>query len=214
LSVLVIDDSPMPRYAARAMLDATATFRVTAEAVGGREGLRIFAKVRPQVVLVDVDMPDMDGAQTTRSILELGDPTPVVVAWTVSDASDDLIRMIHAGCRGYALKDFGPTELENALLAAVRGELSIPRRLLPDIIAKALATPKRREEEFNLTPRELDVLTAVGDGKAAKEVGAELHISKRSVDAHLRSIYRKLDVTNRVQAVNKARAFGLIGADA
>lgn len=213
--MLVIDDSPMPRFAARAMLDATPSFRFVAEAASGQEGVRVCERIRPDVVLIDVDMPDMDGARTTHAIVDLGDPRPVIVAWTVSDSSDDLIRMIRAGCNGYALKDFGPTELEHSLMAAVNGEMPVPRRMVPEVISKALAGPRTNNDDKvdALTMRELEVLRLVSRGSATKEVAAELGISRRSVDAHLRGIYRKLDATNRLQAVNRARARGLIPPD-
>ncbi len=213
-SVLVIDDNPMPRFAARAMLDATPSFRFAGEAGSGQEGVRVCGRIRPDVVLVDVDMPDMDGALTTRSIIELGDPKPVIVAWTVSDSSDDLIRMIRAGANGYALKDFGPNELEHSLLAAIQGETPVPRKMVPEVISKALAAPKHQDDGADgLTKREREVLRLVARGSATKEVAAQLGLKPRSVDAHLRGIYRKLDVTNRMQAVNRARARGLIPPD-
>lgn len=213
--MLVIDDNPMPRFAARAMLEATPSFRFAGEAASGQEGVRVCERIRPEVVLIDVDMPEMDGARTTKAIVELGDPRPVIVAWTVSDSSDDLIRMIRAGCNGYALKDFGPAELEHALMAAVNGEMPVPRKMVPEVISKALAGPRATgDEPFDaLTGRELQVLRLVARGSATKEVAAELGISRRSVDAHLRGIYRKLDATNRLQAVNRARARGLIPPD-
>ena len=211
LGVLVIDDSPVPRFAARAMLGATKSFRCVGEASSGPEGIAACQRLRPQVVLMDVDMPQMDGAQTTKSILEVVDPRPIIVAWTVSDSGDDLIRMIHAGCDGYALKDFGPAELERSLLAAVKGETPVPRKMVREVIAKAVSGPRAPGTEVeDLTAREREVLHLVARGSATKEVAAELGISRRSVDAHLRSIYRKLDATNRVQAVNRARTYGLI----
>lgn len=210
-SVLVIDDSPMPRFAAKAILDASSSFRFIGEATNGQEGVRLCQRLRPAVVLIDVDMPNMDGVQTTKAIVELGDPRPVIVAWTVSDSSDDLIRMIRAGCNGYALKDFGPAELEHSLLAAVQGETPVPRRLVREVISRAQPVPRQNRDQFEgLTAREQEVLRLVANGSATKEMAAELGISRRSVDAHLRAIYRKLDATNRVQAVNRARARGLI----
>lgn len=213
-SVLVIDDGAMPRYAAKGMLDASSSFRFAGEASGGQEGVRAYERLRPEVVLIDVEMPHMDGAQTTKAILELDGPRPVIVAWTVSDSSDDLIRMIRAGCNGYALKDFGPKELERSLLAAMNGEMPVPRKMMPDVIAKALAAPRPTSDHSEVvTSRERDVLRLVGQGATTKEVARALGISSRSVDSHLRSIYRKLDATNRVQAINKARALGVIPPD-
>lgn len=211
-SVLVVDDSPVPRFAGRAMLDATASFRCAGEAAGGAEGVRVVERLRPDVVLLDVDMPDMDGAATARAILALGEPRPVIVAWTVSDSSDDLVRMIRAGCNGYALKDFGPTELEHSLLSAIRGEMPLPRKMMPDLVSRVVTGTRSEggEGREDLTARENEVLGLLSDGAPTKEVARQLGISRRSVDAHLRSIYRKLDASNRVQALNRARARGLL----
>lgn len=193
------------------MLGATKSFRFIGEASNGADGVAACQRLLPDVVLMDVDMPQMDGAQAARSILERVDPSPVIVAWTVSDSGDDLIRMIHAGCHGYALKDFGPAELERSLLAAVKGETPVPRKMVRDVIAKAVSAPRSAGPELeDLTAREREVLHLVARGSATKEVASQLGISRRSVDAHLRSIYRKLDASNRVQAVNRARAHGLI----
>lgn len=193
------------------MLDATTSFRCAAEASGGSEGVRVCDRVRPDVVLLDVDMPEMDGEATAKAIVNLGEPIPVIVAWTVSDTSDDLVRMIRAGCAGYALKDFGPAELERSLLAAIQGEMPLPRRMLPDLVSKAVTSRKSDSDSAEeLTPRERQVLGLLSGGAAAKEVASDLNISRRSVDAHVRSIYRKLDATNRVQALNRARSLGLL----
>jgi len=103
--VVVIDDRTMPRIAVRAMLDSTGTFELVGEAASGEEGVRLCQRVHPELVLLDVDMPGMDGAATARAILGNQGPHPIIVAWTVSDSGEDLIRMIRAGCTGYTINE-------------------------------------------------------------------------------------------------------------
>jgi two-component system, NarL family, nitrate/nitrite response regulator NarL len=212
--VVVVDDRTMPRIAVRAMLDSTGTFELVGEAASGEEGVRVCQRLHPNLVLLDVDMPGMDGAATARAILALDGPHPVIVAWTVSDSSEDLIRMIRAGCAGYALKDSGPKELDRALLAALEGEMPVPRKLIPEIISRAVAPTERQAgAPPDLSPREREVLRLAARGATTKEIAKDLQISRRSVDAHLSNVYRKLDVVNRGQAVHHALLQGLIGAD-
>ena len=212
--VVVIDDRTMPRIAVKAMLDSTGTFQLVGEAASGEEGVRLCQRLHPELVLLDVDMPGMDGAATAKAILALEAPHPVIVAWTVSDSSEDLIRMIRSGCSGYALKDSGPRELDKALVTAFAGEMPIPRKLIPEVIARAIAPSERPiDAPPELSPRELEVLRFAARGAATKEIAKELGISRRSVDAHLSNVYRKLDVVNRGQAVHHALVRGLIGAD-
>ncbi|SRR6266542_2416031 len=212
--VVVIDDRTMPRIAVRAMLESTGTFRLVGEAASGEEGVRLCQRLHPELVLLDVDMPGMDGAATARAILGLDPPHPVIVAWTVSDSGEDLIRMIRSGCAGYALKDSGPRELDKALATALAGEMPVPRKLIPEVIARAVAPSERSiGDPPELSPRELEVLRLAARGSTTKEIAKDLGISRRSVDAHLSNLYRKLDVVNRGQAVHHALLRGLIGAD-
>lgn len=212
--VVVIDDRTMPRIAVRAMLDSTDVFELVGEAANGDEGVRVCRRFHPDVVLLDVDMPGKDGAATAKDILSLPGPKPAILAWTVSDSSEDLIRMIRAGCVGYALKDSGPQELARALTAALNGEMPIPRKLIPDIISRAVAPPERDSDRVpELSARELEVLRWAARGAATKEIAQAMGLSRRSVDTHLSNIYRKLDVANRGQAVRHALVHGLIGAD-
>ncbi|TMF90920.1 MAG: response regulator transcription factor [Chloroflexi bacterium] len=212
--VVVIDDRTMPRIAVRAMLDSTGTFELVGEAASGEEGVRLCQRVHPELVLLDVDMPGMDGAATARAILGNQGPHPIIVAWTVSDSGEDLIRMIRAGCAGYALKDSGPKELDRALMTAFHGDMPVPRKMIPEVITRAVARQERPAgAPPALSPREREVLRLAAHGLSTKEIAKDLTISRRSVDAHFSNIYRKLDVVNRGQAVHHALLQGLIGAD-
>ena len=126
LRVLVVDDSIVPRAAAKTLLAATKGLRYCGEARTGEQAIQKMTSLKPDLILMDVHMPGMDGPAATKAMRELN-PAVRIVAWTVSEASDDLLRMMQAGCSGYVLKDAGPQELERALLAAIRSETPVPR---------------------------------------------------------------------------------------
>ena len=208
--MLVVDDSVLPRAAARTMLGTTAGFRLCGEAASGAAALEAVATLNPDLVLMDVHMPEMDGAATTRALLERH-PHIKVIAWTVSESSDDLLRMIQAGCSGYVLKDSGPGELQRALGAAVRSESPVPRRMIPEVLRRvASETPLSQATTVALTSREMQILRGVAKGHTTKRIAQDLGLKTPSVDTHLHNIFRKLNSTNRGEAVSTALKLGLI----
>ena len=147
----MVDDSIVPRTAARAMLGSTADLRHVGEVSSGADALRAMEATKPDLVLMDVHMPDMDGPATAMALLARF-PGTKIVAWTVSDSSDDLLRMMKAGCSGYVLKDAGPAELRRALLAALRSESPVPRRMIPDVLRRvAVSTALSTNAKVSLT---------------------------------------------------------------
>ena len=208
--MLVVDDSIVPRTAARAMLSSTPDLRLVGEAVSGADALRSIDALKPDLVLMDVHMPDMDGPSTTRALIARY-PETKVIAWTVSEASDDLLRMMQAGCTGYVLKDAGPTELRRALLAALRNENPMPRRMMPDVLRRVVeTTPLPSRSNVNLTSREMQVLRAVAKGHTTKRMAKDLVLAAPSIETHLHNIFKKLNVNNRGEAVSSALKLGLI----
>ncbi len=209
--VVVVDDHSLPRVAARAMLASSSDLVLVGEAGSGEEALAIVPDLKPDVVLMDVDMKGMDGAQAAEKLLA-SDPELRIVAWTVSEAGDDLLRMLQVGCAGYVLKDVGAEELQRAIRAALRQDTPMPRRMLPDVVRRvAVQQPaKPTEADVHLTKRELEVLRMVGKGMTSKRMATELGLAVASVDTYLRTIYRKLGATNRGQAVNFALKKGVL----
>ena len=208
--MLVVDDSIVPRTAARAMLSSTSELRLVGEAVSGADALKSIDALKPDLVLMDVHMPDMDGPSTTRALIARY-PETKVIAWTVSEASDDLLRMMQAGCTGYVLKDAGPTELRRALLAALRNENPMPRRMMPDVLRRVVeTTPLPTRSNVNLTSREMQVLRAVAKGHTTKRMAKDLVLAAPSIETHLHNIFKKLNVNNRGEAVSSALKLGLI----
>lgn len=201
----------MPRIAAKAMLESAADLAHVGEAASGQEALELVRKARPDVVLMDVEMGEMDGATTARNLLRRN-PGLLILAWTVSETSDDLLRMFQAGCIGYVLKDVGPHELQTAIRTALRREAPIPRKMLPTMLkAAAKLMPPDAPTQPRCTVRELETLRLLAQGAPAKRIAAEMRLSKSSVDTHLRNLYRKLGVNNRADAIRAALRAGLIG---
>lgn len=212
-TVLVVDDRALPRIAMRAILDDVPNMRQVGEAASGAEAVELTRRLHPDIILLDVEMPNMSGVDTAKAIFDLGPPVPMVIAWTVSDAGDDLLRMMRAGCSGYILKDVGPQELSRAVKAATDGGTPIPRRLIPDLLARAvLPVPDGSRDPVSLTPREIVVLKQLAIGSSSKEIASRLRISPRSVETHLENLYRKLSVGSRGQAVRVALKRGLLTA--
>lgn len=212
-SVFVVDDRVVPRMAAKAMIDGLEGFRHVGEAATGEEALSVLPELRPDVVLLDIEMPGMDGVEVARRLTaEL--PEAKLLAWTVSEASDDLIEMFRAGCSGYVLKDSGPTEMHRALLAALRDDAPVPRKMVPDVLRKVgLVTARSMEPGVRLTARESEVLHLLARGSARKQIASSLGISVASVDSHVKSLYRKLEVSSQTEAVNAGLRRGLIRVD-
>src|SRR2546430_10345332 len=117
------------------MLSTTPELKFAGEASSGPDALKAMDSLKPDLVLMDVHMPLMDGPSTAKALLAKH-PTTKIVAWTVSESSDDLLRMMRAGCSGYVLKDVGPGELQRALLSALRSESPVPRRMIPEVLRR------------------------------------------------------------------------------
>jgi len=191
------------------MLSATSELKFAGEASSGTDALKAMDSLRPDLVLMDVHMPLMDGPSTAKALLDKY-PTTKIVAWTVSESSDDLLRMMRAGCSGYVLKDVGPGELQRALLAALRSESPVPRRMIPEVLRRVAESTPLSAGKVNLTSREMQVLRGVAKGHTTKHLAKDLGLAAPSVETHLRNIFKKLGSSNRGEAVSSALKLGLI----
>lgn len=210
IRVFVVDDRSLPRVAARAILGDSPGLVHVGDASSGLDAIAAISQARPDVVLMDVEMVPLDGAETTRRLVALH-PGLIIIAWTVSETSDDLLRMIEAGCAGYILKDVGPLELQHAIAAAIRHEAPLPRRMLPDVLRRAArGASTAPSTDIHLTERETQTLQLLARGTPTKQIAILMTIAQSSVDTHLRNIYRKLGVRNRGEAVSAALRFGLL----
>ena len=200
----MVDDRRLARIAAKAILEESRDLVWLGEASSADEAIALVPRVKPTAVLLDVEMPGVDGAETARRLMSLV-PKLVILAWTVSDEGDDLLRMLQAGCVGYALKESGPAELHNAIRAALRNETVVPRKMLGAILRQAADyVPDAASGRVVLTPTEMTILRLIAKGLPSKQIALRVGVAPSSVETHIRNIYRKLDANNRTAAVGFA----------
>jgi DNA-binding NarL/FixJ family response regulator len=203
LRLLVVDDHPVVRNGLTGMLASQADFDVVGEAADGAEAVTAVAALQPDVVLMDLRMPVMDGVDAIRAIRN-GPAAPPVLVLTTYDADADIVRAIEAGAAGYLLKDAPPVEL----YAAVRAVAAGGAPLSPTVAARLVH--RVRDQPETLSARELDVLRLVARGASNREVGRDLRISEATVKTHLIHAFEKLGVGDRTSAVTRAIERGLI----
>jgi DNA-binding NarL/FixJ family response regulator len=206
--VLLADDHPVVRAGLHGMLSAEPDLEVVAEAGSGDEAVVLAARYRPDVVLMDLRMPGVDGATATARIAaEL--PEVKVLVLTTYDTDADIVRAVEAGAAGYLLKDTPREQLADAVRAAARGETV----LAPPVAAKLMTRMRAPTPEATLTARETEVLALVARGRTNADIGRELHISEATVKTHLIRIFAKLEVDDRTAAVTAALRRGLLPPD-
>ncbi len=208
IRVVIADDHPVVREGLAAMLEREPDIEVVGEARDGQEAIERVAALRPDVVLMDLQMPRVDGVEAIRQIRERHSGVHVLVLTTYDD-DESILRGVEAGARGYLLKDAPRDELFRAVRAVARGESLLQPAVatrLPNRVARKSAQPAPE----TLTERELEVLRLLARGAANKEIGAELHISESTVKTHVANIFQKLDVGDRTEAVTAALRRGLL----
>jgi DNA-binding NarL/FixJ family response regulator len=210
LRLILVDDHKMLREGLRRSLEELG-FAVIAEAGDGEEGVRLAAAMRPDVMLMDVSMPEMDGVEATRQIVERN-PNAKVVMLTMHADRDVVDRALKAGAVGYLTKDCSMDEVAEAVRMASNGETALSPALAAGFLAEArkLDSGAEREEDRIITRREEEVLQLIADGCSTPEVAAKLYISQKTVKNHLASIYEKLNARDRTQAVITAVRMGII----
>jgi len=214
IRILIADDHRIVREGLRLILESQEEFAFLGEAADGEEAVRLAEELHPDVILMDLRMPGMDGITAIKKIRGR-DPQAAIVILTTYNEDDLMVRGLRAGARGFLLKDTDRGTLFRAIRSAARGEAL----LLPEVIAKVLArtaeeTPESAGQgtgtdgpdgkagtEGGLSERELEVLASVADGRRSKEIAVLLSISERTVKAHLASIYNKLGVDSRAAAI-------------
>jgi len=204
IKILIADDHPVVRSGIRGMLETEADFNVIAEAGNGREALELVEKLPPDVVLMDLRMPEMEGVEAITKIKE-SYPDIHILVLTTYDTDADIVRAVEAGATGYMLKDAPREELFRAVRATARGEAA-----LAPIVASRLMGKLRSSGEEALSPREIDVLMLVARGAGNQDVAEKLYISKATVKSHLLQIYQKLGVSDRTAAATTAIELGII----
>jgi DNA-binding NarL/FixJ family response regulator len=214
--VLIVDDEALVRTGLRMILSSADDLEVVAEAEDGADAVEAVRRHRPDVVLMDVRMPRMDGLTATRALVAL-DPAPKVVVLTTFDLDDYVFRALEAGASGFLLKDTPPRDLVQAVRVVADGQSmlspTVTARLIGHFTAGGASARQRaaRERLSVLTARENDVLLALARGLSNADVGRELFMSEATVKAHVSRLLAKLDVANRVQVAILAHDAGLLG---
>ena len=213
--VLVVDDQTLFREALTTLLEVREEVEVVSAAADGAEALELVARLRPDVVLMDLRMPVLDGVATTQR-LRVEHPDVRVLVLTTFDGDDEVFPALRAGAVGYLLKDATASRLVEGVLAAARGE-SV---LQPSVAAKVLARmsrlpdlpdgPRPQPLVDPLTHRELEVLRALADGLSNRETAERLYLSEGTVKNHVTNVLAKLGVRDRTQAALRAQALGLL----
>jgi DNA-binding NarL/FixJ family response regulator len=214
ISVLVVDDDPLVRSALRLMLGGQSDVQVVGEAADGLAGVAAARELAPDVILMDIRMPVLDGLAATIVVRDEPHP-PHVIVLTTFDADDYVLRALAAGADGFLLKDTPPAEILDAIRRVADGDPmlspSVTRRLIQQVAPPDSSRTSRAHERLGvLTGREHDVALAVGRGLSNAEIAAELFLSVPTVKAHVSRLFDKLAVTNRVQIAIVVHDAGLV----
>jgi DNA-binding NarL/FixJ family response regulator len=214
-TVLIVDDQPLQRYGFRILLESVPETEVAGEAAHGAEAVRKAAELRPDVVLMDVRMPGMDGIEATRRIVESGGRSRILVL-TTFDLDEYVHAALRAGASGFLLKDARPEELLSGIRAVAAGDAviapALTRRLLDEYARHVPAAPNDPAEDprlKSLTEREHEILVAIGKGWTNGEIAAHFVVSESTVKTHVGRVLAKIGARDRIQAVIFAYDLGL-----
>ncbi|WP_214102781.1 response regulator [Acrocarpospora catenulata] len=213
IRVVVADDQALVRAGVRMMLEAAGDVTVCAEAADGAQAVQEAERHRPDVVLMDLRMPRVDGLEATRRILAAQPAARIVVLTTFAE-DENVYAALRAGALGFLVKDDPPDRMVEAVRRAALGEPLLAASVLRRVVARALAAePDAPRVPPGLTERELQVLTLVGMGLSNGEIGERLHLGVTTVKTHVAAVMEKLDLRNRTQAAVVAHRLGLVDAD-
>jgi two-component system response regulator NreC len=212
IRLLLVDDQDIVRAGLRSLLESHQELEVVGEAGGGEEAVALATQLQPDVVLMDITMPDMDGAEATRRIKELN-PEVDVLALTIHEDEAYFFQMLNAGASGYVPKRASPEDLLAAIDVVAAGEV-----FLHPVVASALVqdylrrvrSGTERESYHGLTPRQREVLTLIAEGLSNQDIGSQLGISVRTVERHRENIMGRLNLHSRTDLVKYALRKGLI----
>jgi len=198
IRILIVEDQRIVREGLRAVLEDEDEIAIVGEAANGQEAIELFAQLQPDVVLMDLQMPVIDGPEATRRIRELS-PDARILVLTPYATDEFIFKALRAGAQGYLLKDASANELLGAIHSVHAGQT-----LLAPAVAARLVMGVSAGGQESLTPRELEVLTLIGQGRSNGEIAAMLAIAPRTAKVHVQNILSKLGATNRTEAVSLA----------
>lgn len=199
VKVMIADDHSMIREGLKQLLELEGDFEVIAEACDGLDCLEKLKTVVPDILLLDINMPEMNGIEVLEELKRREDPLKVLIL-TVHSEVEYLVKAVDIGANGYILKDSGSSELKQAINVIMSGESYIQPSLLPALNSRLINRDVDQDKLQTLTKREIEILTQVAGGMFNKEIAVNLNISERTVKNHISNIFRKIDVSDRTQA--------------
>ncbi len=208
IRVVVADDHVLFRRGLVSLLSDMSEFEVVGEAGNGLDAMEVVKETRPEIVLMDINMPRMDGILAVQGLREANIPVKILML-TISQENGDLLGAIHAGADGYLLKNTETEELRKSILRVCQGQGALSPEVTSTVL-KIVARHQGSETQTLLSDRELEVLTCLADGQTTSQIANQLFISENTVKTHIRHILEKLEASNRTEAVSKAIQFGLI----
>jgi len=210
LTVLIADDHPLVREALHRALDVEEDMKVVAEASDGEEAIKLASELKPNVVVMDIVMPKVNGIEATRKIKEIAPDTAILIL-TAYDDDEYVLGLLDAGAAGYLLKSARGRDLVGAIRTLRAGESVLHPNIIARLLKRATVTSvKESKAQGLLSEREAEVLRLVALGMSNKEVAEELFLSQRTVKAHLTSVFNKLNVASRSEAIVKGLQWGLV----
>jgi DNA-binding NarL/FixJ family response regulator len=209
--LVVVDDHALFRAGLVSLLGGMQEFQLVGEAGNGQEALELIRRTQPDIVLLDVNMPVMNGVETVTALRQGGEKCRIIML-TISKHDEDLFGAINAGADGYLLKNAEPEDLRKAILQVAEGKSVLSPEVTRTVL-KAVAGGQGVTLDGGLSKRELEVLECLAQGKTTVQIAAELFVSENTVKTHVRHILGKLEASNRAEAVSKAAQMGLIRAD-
>jgi len=207
IKLVIVDDHRVVRSGVKALIDTESHMEVIGEAADGREAVTKVKSQNPDVVLMDLVMPEMDGVEATSEITKV-DPAPKILILTSFSEEERIIQAIKAGATGYLIKDASPDELIQAIKDVYHGESTLDPKVAGTVLRSVQNEPQDSSEE--LTDREVEVLELLAEGLPNEDIAEKLYISERTVRSHVSNILAKLDLTNRTQAALYAVRKGIV----
>jgi DNA-binding NarL/FixJ family response regulator len=208
IRLVVVDDHALFRRGLVSLLSDMSDFTVCAEAGNGKDALPLIEEMNPDIILMDVNMPVMDGVQALEAVRKTRKDQKVIML-TVSQNDDDLVRAISAGANGYIIKNAEPEELHKTIIEVMKGNSMLSPEITEKVFA-SLRSARQSRGQTILSDREVEVLNFMGKGLSTRQIAGSLFISENTVKTHIRHILEKLDANNRAQAVAKAHELGII----